>query len=198
MKQLRQRSCVSGDGIPKTNRFRGDETFLLDQVFEDADLFGFCILDSRHLVRLVTVNEAVEAEKSDSDSEGNSKFPTSNRPRAPTRLRFSFLRPISVVLPSVLKYKKRNSHALVVLFANYLTIFPLTPSNVKTMRRHGRITCLADFDMAMDEWSSNHPALRARHWSCLLGLRIHSALSPRKSTSHCSTCPTTCGFSTSC
>ena len=31
--------------------------FLLDQVFEDADVFGLRNLDTKRLVRLVTVNE---------------------------------------------------------------------------------------------------------------------------------------------
>jgi hypothetical protein len=37
--------------------------FLLDQVFEDADVFGFWNLDTKLQVQLVTVNETVEAEK---------------------------------------------------------------------------------------------------------------------------------------
>jgi len=41
----------------------------------------------------------------------------------------------------------------------------LSPSSIKDRRRLGRITCLPDFDM--DEWFSNHPALRARHRRCL-------------------------------
>ena len=36
--------------------------FLLDQVFEDADIFGLRNLDRERLVRLVTFNETVEAE----------------------------------------------------------------------------------------------------------------------------------------
>jgi hypothetical protein len=39
--------------------FEAMRSFLLDQVFEDADVFDFRKLDSRRLVRLVTVNEAV-------------------------------------------------------------------------------------------------------------------------------------------
>ena len=36
--------------------------FLLDQVFEDADIFGLQNFDRERLVRLVTFNETVEAE----------------------------------------------------------------------------------------------------------------------------------------
>jgi hypothetical protein len=60
-KQLRQRSCVSGgsEGIPRLIVFEAMGPFLLDQVFDDADVFDFRKLDIRCLVRLVTVNEAV-------------------------------------------------------------------------------------------------------------------------------------------
>jgi hypothetical protein len=34
--------------------------FLLDQVFEDADIFGFQNLDSEHLISSATKNKAVE------------------------------------------------------------------------------------------------------------------------------------------
>ena len=37
--------------------------FLLDQVFEDADVFGFQNLDREHLIQLVTENKAVEREE---------------------------------------------------------------------------------------------------------------------------------------
>ena len=37
--------------------------FLLDQVFEDADVFGLRYLDSKRLIQLVTENKAVEGEK---------------------------------------------------------------------------------------------------------------------------------------
>jgi hypothetical protein len=47
-----------------SNVFEVMGPFLLDQVFEDADVFDFRKLDSRRLVRLIAVNEAVEAEKS--------------------------------------------------------------------------------------------------------------------------------------
>jgi hypothetical protein len=44
-----------GEGISKSKR-------RFDQVFEDADVFYFHKLDSRRLVRLVTVDEAVDRE----------------------------------------------------------------------------------------------------------------------------------------
>jgi len=85
------------------------------------------------------------------------------------------------------------------------TIYPssrsLSPLSTENRRRHGRITCLPDFDM--DEWSSNHQPCEFDigvvlvSLGCGLGLRIHSALFPRKSTSHCSTQSCTCGFFTS-
>lgn len=37
--------------------------FLLDQVFEDADVFGLRNLDSKRLIKVVTENKAVEGEK---------------------------------------------------------------------------------------------------------------------------------------
>ena len=37
--------------------------FLLDQVLEDADIFGLQNLDREHLIRLVTENKAVEREE---------------------------------------------------------------------------------------------------------------------------------------
>jgi len=39
------------------------DLFLLDQVFENADIFGLRNLDSKRLIRLVTENKAVEREK---------------------------------------------------------------------------------------------------------------------------------------
>ena len=52
-KQLRQRSCESGgsEGIPRLIVFEAMGPFLLDQAFEDADVFDFRKLDIRCLVR---------------------------------------------------------------------------------------------------------------------------------------------------
>jgi len=43
--------------------FEAMRPFLLDQVFEDADVFGLQNLDREHLIRLVTENKTVEREE---------------------------------------------------------------------------------------------------------------------------------------